>query len=526
MTGYQTIEGIPCTMHRWLLREVLRERWEFNGFVVTDWDTVGLSVRKQFIFQNVVEASAAAVLAGTEMAMTTEGFFEGVLAAWRKGEIGTGTVDTAVANLLRVKFEVGLFDDPKKRYPLPEREEIIYCAAHRKAALETAVASCVLLENNGILPLRTPPKKIAVVGPNADDLFAQLGGWSIGAPQGEFADPIHPRERVVTILDGIHSAFGEASEILYAKGCNAMHGTDKVADFFLPHQPVGYLDEPEGGIGEALRIAEESDLVVAVLGDTQSQVGEGNDRSDMRLGGDQEVLVAALQKTDKPMIVILVVSKPHIIENILGAASAVLCAWNPGSEGGHAVAALLKGEINPSGKLTQSWPRSIGQQPVHYDQKPGWHATRFVSESAEPRYPFGFGLSYTSFAYSDLQTDKETYHADEAIRVRVSVKNAGEVDGDEIVQCYVRDVVRSEVAPLKQLKGWAKISLAAGESQEVCISVPVASLGFYNGEGEQVLEAGEFLIMVGPSSENGQLLSKTIAVTTAANHETTEGNTI
>ncbi len=526
MTGYQTVEGIPCTTHHWLLRDVLREQWKFDGFVVTDWDTVGRAVREQFVFQNVGEASAAAIRAGSEMSMVTEGFFEGVLAAWRKGEIDTDTVDAAVANLLRVKFEVGLFDDPKKRYPLPEREEIVYCSAHRKAAFEAVVASCVLLENNGILPLRTLPKKIAVVGPNADDLFAQLGGWSIGAPQGEFADPVQPRERVVTILDGLRSAFGSQSEILYAKGCNAMHGTDKVADFFLPHQPVGYLDEPEGGIGEAVRIAGESDLVVAVLGDTQSQVGEGNDRSDMRLGGDQEALVAALQKTGKPLILVLVVSKPHIIENIRGAASAILCAWNPGSEGGHAVAALLKGEINPSGKLTQSWPRSLGQQPVHYDQKPGWHATRFVSECAEPRYPFGHGLSYTSFAYSDLQTDKETYGADESIRVRVSVKNTGETAGDEIVQCYVRDVVRSELAPLKQLKGWAKISLAAGETQEVCISVPISSLGFYNCDGARVLEAGEFTIMVGPSSENGQLLSKTIAVTTAATHKTTEGNTL
>lgn len=514
MAGYNCLDGVSCSLNRWLMTDVLRDEWGFDGFVVSDWDNVGRAVKQKMTCKTVAEASAKAVAAGNDMAMATDGFCASIVAAVQNGDLDESVVDEAVRRVLRIKFRLGLFDNPARRGMDAEKiKAVVNCAEHRAASLEASRQSLVLLTNNGVLPLDSSTvRNIAVLGPNADDLFGMLGGWIIGSPQQEFAKAMHDRNHVVTLLDGIKKRFAQ-SAVVYEQGCCAMDADHKVADWFKGHQPEGYLVPPENGIQKAVALAKSADVCVVAVGDTQSQMGECNDRSDMDLGGQQMELLKAVKATGKPLIVVLLVSKPHTIGWVKENADAIVCAWNQGVEGGTAMAELLAGDFNPSGKITQSWPVSIGQQPVNYNQIPGWHASRYMDLSVEPLFAFGHGLSYTQYDYKNLSIQTLEIRTGEPVRASVEVSNTGKRDGIEIVQCYINDIVTSASTPDKELKAWKRVELKAGETKTVEFEIPFEDLSFVDAECCDVVEPGEFELMVGPSSRDAGLLKARFTAT-------------
>jgi beta-glucosidase len=513
MAGYNTLDGTPCSLNRKLLTAILRDEWGFDGFVISDWDNVGRSHREQKVCRDVNEAAPKAVAAGNDMAMTTEGFFEAVLSAVQNGDLDECVVDEAVRRILRIKFRLGLFDDEHRRYPDAQKiKTVINCAEHRALSLEASRQTLTLLTNNGILPLNpSRTGKLAVSGPHAEDLFGILGGWIIGTPQQEYSRAMHDREKIVTPLDGIRQRFADA-EVMYEKACCAVSPDDKVIPWFKGHQPEGYSTPVEGGIERAAAQAKDADVAIAIVGDTPSQVGEACDRADMNLGGEQMELLRALKATGTPLVVVLLTSKPHTIQWVAENADAILCAWNQGSEGGTAIAECLAGDFNPSGKTTQSWPVSIGQQPVCYNRMPGWHADRYVEIPVEPLFPFGHGLSYTRYEYKNLAIPTSELKTGEPVRASVEVSNVGKRDGVEIVQCYINDLVTSAATPDKELKAWKRVELKAGEMKTVEFEIPFEDLSFVDAECCEVVEPGEFEIMIGPSSRDADLLKARFAV--------------
>ncbi len=492
MTAYQSTDGTPCTANRWLLRDVLREEWGFDGFVVTDWDNVGRMHREQMVCATMEEAAQRAVEAGNDMMMTTPEFFEAAVNLVRSGKLDVALIDDACRRILRLKFKLGLFD--RNRYADLEggkgdtNSEVIGCAEHRQVALESAYQSVVLLKNQGnLLPLSDDLKRIAVLGPNADDVMAQLGDWvswsgQLGQQAGE-----RPRESVVTVLDGIRKRAGSGCRVDYARGCDV-------------------LDPSADGVAEAAALAREADVAIVVVGDNLALNGERRDRANLDLSGGQQQLLEAVYATGTPMVVVLINGKPLSIPWVVEHAHAILEAWNPGLEGGTAIAGILFGDRNPSGKLTISFPYHVGQQPVYYNQIPGWHAEHYADMPKEPLFAFGYGLSYTSFDYSNLRLHTKELSPGETLRVEVDVENTGGREGTEIVQLYVNDVYSSVTTPLKELKAFQRVMLKPGEKRTVRLEVPYERLALVNRNMETVVEPGEFEVMVGGSSRDQDLL--------------------
>jgi beta-glucosidase len=498
MTAYQSIDGVPCSANRHLLNDILKDEWGFKGFVVTDWDNVGHMHRLQKVAASMEESSYKAVTAGNDMMMSTPEFFELAVKLVKEGVIEEKYIDEACKRILLVKFKLGLFDE--KRYPdIQNNKMYIGCAEHKEAAYRSALESLVLLKNNNnTLPLSNEIKRIAVIGPSADDVQAQLGDWSFGPRYHPEKPTIEYNEYdtgpIVTILDGIRKRAGSEIEIYYEKGCDL-------------------IDPENKNIPAAMEVARNSDVVIAVVGDTVILNGETRDRSEINLTGAQIELLEAVKAAGKPVIVVLVNGKPLSIEWIKENADAILEAWNPGMEGGNAVASVLFGDFNPCGKLTITFPYSVGQQPTFYNQYPGWHgAGRYIDVSPEPLFPFGFGLSYTSFEYSDLQLSSKEYKTDDNIIVSVNVKNTGKYNGTEVVQVYLNDVYSSVTTPIKELKGFARVSLNPGEQKMVEIKIPVSSLALVNAECKYSVEPGEFEIMVGSSSRDCDLIKDKFTV--------------
>ena len=485
MVAYHAIDGVPCSANRALLQDLLKHAWGFEGFTVTDWNNVGHLVNEQQVCADVTEASVAAIEAGNDMIMSTLGFFDAAVAAIRAGRVKESLVDDACRRMLRLKFELGLFEDP--RYAAEAAcATVVGCAEHRREALDIARQSVVLLKNDHLLPLDGKRlKRIAVVGPNADCPAAVLGDWSLGSNQ--LPDSRYPREKLVTVLDGIRAKIGDTAEVVYARGCNI-------------------TDEDTGGIAEAVGAARDADVCVAVVGDTVEYWGEYKSTATLELMGGQQELLKALHATGTPLVVVLLNSKPLAVNWITENAPAVLEAWNPGSEGGHAVADVLFGDFNPCGKLTISFARHVGQQPVWYNQIPGQHGQGYADLTHEPLYPFGFGLSYTTYEYSDLKIEKPVLKIGESLRASVTVRNTGKRAGTEIVQLYVNDLVTSVTAPVKELKAFERINLAPGESKTVTFDIEGTALSLVDAHCKRVVEPGEFEVMVGPSSKDERLL--------------------
>ena len=489
MTAYQVIDGIPCTANPWLLRTVLRDEWTSDALLVTDWANVTRLVREQFIAADFDEASACAVQAGNDMAMTTPEFYEATLRGLESGTIPMALVDEAVRRILRLKFKLGLFENPR-RMNKAKAASIIGRKPHRDLALQAAGESAVLLKNNGILPLRHDiNRKIAVIGPNADNDIEQLGDWSLGAGQGQGRMRKHDRAKTRTLLDGIITQFGADAEISFASGCGIREpGLHKIA--------------------QAVRLAEASDIVILALGDQLNCTGECRSTATLELQGGQKALFDAVSATGTPIVVVFIASKPLAIPEIDAKADAVLCAFNPGMEGGDALACIIKGTLAPQGRLTISFPVHVGQQPVFYNQTAGAHHQDYPDLPGKGffgLYPFGFGLTYTTFGYYRPAASKAVYKPGEPVELTVEVRNTGERDGVETVQVYMRDVVSSVTWPRKNLVAFRKVALKSGESRQLAFEIPHDQFAIVNTRCERVVEPGEFELLVGGSSKDGDL---------------------
>lgn len=493
MTGYQSMEGVPSTANHWLLTEVLKDEWGFRGVLVTDWDNVGRLVREQRVCATYADAAIVAVRAGNDIMMTTPEFYEGAIEAVRNGRLAESEIDAPCARLLALKFRMGLFENPR-RADLDRAAVEIARPDHRSINLTAARQSLVLLQNNGLLPLDPAQmKSIAVIGPNADDDLQQLGDWSLGASQHPPEAGKQPREKTTTVLDGIRALAPAGFSVRYERGC-------------------AITDDDLSGIPAAVATAQAADAVVAVVGDHLRFIGESLSTATLELQGGQVALLDALEKTGKPMVVVLVNSKPLVLPPSAKRAAAIFECFNPGMEGGRALAEALFGQLNPSGKLTISIPVHVGQQPVFYSQVRGQHGDRYADLTQDPLFPFGHGLSYTQYRYSNLRLAAPMLSQGQSAEVFVDVENAGQLPGDEIVQVYVSDVVTSATWVNKALKGFARIHLMPGEKKTVRIELPWKSFEIVDAGGHSIVEPGEFEVLVGPSSRDDDLLKVTLRV--------------
>ncbi len=493
MTGYQSIEGVPSTANHWLLVEVLKDEWGFRGVVVTDWDNIGRLVKEQKVCATYADAAIMALRAGNDIIMTTPQFYEGAIEAVHSGRLAEAEIDAPCARLLALKFPLGLFENPRR--PDLDRAAVeVPRPEHRAVNLTAARQSLVLLQNNGLLPLDPlKVKSIAVVGPNADDDMQQLGDWTLGSWQHPPEAGKQPREKTTTVLDGLRALAPAGCAIRYEPGCSI-------------------VDDDLSGIPAAVAAAQAADVVVAVVGDHLKFIGETQTTATLELQGGQVALLDALEKTGKPVIIVLVNSKPLVLPPSARRAAAILEGFNSGMQGGQALAEALFGLINPSGKLTISIPVHVGQQPVFYSQVRGQHGNRYADLTQEPLFPFGHGLSYTQYRYSNLRLAAPTLARGQTAAVSVDVENTGRRAGDEIVQVYVTDVVTSATWVNKALKGFARVHLEPGEKKTVQVRLPWEAFQIVDAEGRSVVEPGEFEVLVGPSSRDGDLLKATLRV--------------
>ena len=500
MLGYQSTDGVPITVNDWLLSDVLRGEWGYTGTLITDWDNVGRMVWEQHVQPDYTHAAAAAVRAGNDMVMNTPDFFEGALDAVAKGLLTDDAFDAAVARILTLKFELGLFEDA--RLPGEDVDAVVGSAAHADLNLEVARRSIVLLENDGTLPLRpAAPLRVAVAGPLADDAQEQLGDWAGGSGQAGWLDE-QPREMITTVLDGLRAVDGWS--------VSAVRGAD-IVTFESPADALNPVPwdrsftpaAPDAEqIAEATALAAASDVVVAVVGDRVELYGEGRSTATLELVGGQNALLDALIATGKPVIVVLLASKPLVLPASVSQAAAVIWAANPGMQGGRALAELITGAIEPSGRLPISFARHAGQQPTYYNQIRGQHGHRYADLTQAPLWAFGDGLSYTTVSYSDLTASV----VGDVVNADVTVTNTGNRPVRETVQVYVRDEVTSVSWADRELKAYRQVDLSPGESQRVRIEVPVAECTIVDAAGNRIVEAGEFSLLVGPSSRVETLL--------------------
>lgn len=531
MLGYEAIDGTPVTFNKWLLDGKLRGEWDYHGTLVTDWDNVGRSVWEQHIKPDYETASADAVKAGNDLIMTTPGFYEGAIDAVNNGMLDESLIDDAVARLLTLKFQLGLFENPR----LPDRERIsatIGTDAHMQANLELARESVVLLRNNGALPLAAAgaeaPRRIAVVGPLADDAQNQLGDWAGNSGQVPWMPEGQPREMVTTVLDGVRELAPDGCDVVVARGANVVELVpDPEGELFPDGQPrpniavAAPLDEAL--LDEAEVVARSVDAVIAVVGDVVQLTGETCSTATLELLGGQnqllERMVNVARETHKPLIVVLISSKPQVLPPcIIGAngiivdesptegLGAFIWAANPGMQGGRAIAEIIFGMTEPSGRLPITFPRHAGQLPVFYNEIRGQHGDRYADLTQDPAFAFGEGLSYTTFAYGEpCITNGAEFTAQDAVHVEIDLTNTGARTGTEVVQLYISDVVTSYTWACKELKDFRRVTLEPGETARVAFDLPVSACTIVNGDAERIVEPGEFEILIGHSSRYSDL---------------------
>lgn len=504
MTAFNEINGIPATGNAWLLTELLRNRWGFNGLVVTDYTSINEMIPHGF-GKNEYEVGRLALEAGVDMDMVGEVFVNQLqkLVEEEDGGIAETRIDSACKRILEAKFRLGLMNDPF-RYINPDREAKTQAARqeHRKAARDMARKSMVLLKNEGrVLPLEKTGT-IALIGPLADNRRDMIGSWSAAGDWKE----------AVSLREGMEAAVGDGVQILYAKGANITNDsllTERLnahgGELQIDPRPAAAL------IREALQAARTADVIVAAVGESQGMSGEAASRSEIGLPGRQLDLLKALKETGKPLVIVLMNGRPLALPWEDEHADAILETWFAGSEAGHAIADVLFGDYNPSGKLPMTFPRSVGQVPLYYNHKNTGrpfngkdpldkYKSRYLDVSNEPLYPFGYGLSYTRFTYSNLRISKENLQPGDSLQVEVTVRNAGDYDGEETVQLYIRDLVGSVTRPVKELKNFRKIYLKKGESTRVAFHIRPEDLAFYRADMEYAPEPGAFEVYVGGNS--------------------------
>ncbi|MFF5294836.1 exo-beta-d-1,3/1,6-glucosidase [Paractinoplanes globisporus] len=511
MLGYQSMDGVPITANRWLLNDVLKEEWGFTGTLVTDWDNVGRIVWEQKVCADYAEAAAVAVRAGNDLVMVTPGFFEGAQEAVARGLLTEEEIDAAVRRILRLKFEMGLFENP--RAPDAERQrEIIGIAPHAELNLEVARRSLVLLKNNGVLPLTNEKfRRIAIIGPNADDPQSQLGDWAGNSGQVDWMPDGHPRELIETVLDGFKNVAPANWDITHARGADIERLVpDPAGETYPDGQPRPPISQAAPVDDHLISLARDAairaDYAVVVVGDTVNLAGEHKSTATLELQGGQIALLDAIAATKTPMIVVLLDSKPCVLPPSALNADAIIQAFNPGMRGGRALAELVLGLIEPSGRMPLSVPRHVGQQPVYYNQIRGQHGTRYADLTQEPLFVFGEGLSYTTVEYSDLSvSDRQIWH-DGTIEASVTLRNTGTRPSLETVQAYVSDLVTSVTWAVRELKGYRQVTVPAGESVTVTLEIPASACSLVTADGRRVVEPGDFELHVGPSAREKDLL--------------------
>lgn len=502
MASFNDVNGIPATANKFLMTDVLRKRWGFNGFVVTDY--TGIPEMIAHGLGNLQTVSALALKAGVDMDMVGEGYLTTLTASLKQGIVTMAQIDTACRRVLEAKYRLGLFSDPYKYCDEKRAATEIFTEANRATARKIAADCFVLLKNQGdILPLKKGGT-IELVGPLADNRENMTGTWSVAA---DFS-------RSVSLLQGLKDVAGDGVKILYNRGANldADSVFEERAGMFgkslnRDHRPA------EEMIREAVSTASQADVIVAALGESAEMSGESSSRSNIEIPSTQQDLLKALLKTGKPVVLVLFTGRPLAVKWENEQVPSILNVWFGGSEAGHAIADVLFGDVNPSGKLSTTWPQNVGQVPLYYNHKStgrplaegAWFQkfrSNYLDVSNEPVYPFGYGLSYTHFSYSDLVLSSTSLKGAQKLTATVTVTNDGAKEGKEVVQLYIRDLVGSITRPVKELKGFQKIDLKAGESQKVSFTITPEDLKFYNNDLKYDWEAGDFEIMVGSNSRD------------------------
>jgi len=489
MTSFNDINGVPSTGNRYLLRDVLKGKWGFEGFVVSDWGAVGEMIKHGNV-RNEYEASLCALTAGCDMDMESRNYKNNLAQLVSDQKLSVSVIDEAVKRILLKKFELGLFDDPYRFCNATREQKELNNPAHTLAAREVAKKSIVLLKNeHHLLPLSKSIKTIAFIGPLVKAVMQNKGFWDVEVPGIDSS-------YVVSQWEGLKKKLGRSTSLLYAKGCD-IEGDN------------------HDGFAEALRVAKQADVVILSIGERRDMTGEAKSRSNITIPGVQEDLLKALLSTGKPVVVLINAGRPLVFNYTADHATAILYTWWLGSEAGNAIADVLTGNYNPSAKLTMTFPLSIGQIPLYYNHfntgRPAlndsdrYYRSAYTDLSINPRYEFGYGLSYTTFGYSQLHLNKKKIKADEQLEVSATITNTGTCDGEEIVQLYLRDIVGSIVRPVLELKDFKKILLKAGESKTISFVIDKEKLSFFNQQLKWGAEPGEFDIMIGASSSDIRL---------------------
>lgn len=511
MASFNEVDGIPATGNKWLMDDVLRKQWGFGGFIVTDY--TGINEMIDHGMGDLQTVSALALEAGMDMDMVGEGFLTTLHKSVNEGKITTAQIDAACRRILEAKYKLGLFDDPY-RYCDPQRAATeVYTDANRKIARQTAAESFVLLKNEGnILPLKKNAK-IALVGPLADDRLNMCGTWTVA---GEF-------EKAISVHDGIKMVTGKPENIIVAKGSNIVSDSLLETRIGMFGKATGWDSRPaDVMIAEAVKAAEKSDVVIAVLGEASESSGESSSLTDIEIPQNQRDLMQALLNTGKPVVMVLLTGRPLALKWENDNVPAILNMWFGGSEAGAAVADVIFGDVVPSGKLTTSFPLNTGQIPIYYNHKNTgrpladgqWFSkfrSNYLDVPNEPLYPFGYGLSYTTFTYSDISLSKNSMKPGENIEVKVKVSNTGKYDGKEVVQLYIRDMVGTTTRPVKELKKFEKVMIKKGETREITFKITEEDLKFYNYNLDFVAEPGDFRVFVGGNSRDVKEASFSLA---------------
>ena len=482
MTAYGSIDGEPLTISHRYLKEILKDEFGFDGFVVTDWQNFRQLVKGQTAFESMDEACVEGVIAGNDMSMNSYEFCEALVKAVKEGRVAEEVIDDAVRRILRVKSYLGLLDESKKE---KISRSVIGCDEHHAFNYRVTVDSAVLLKNDGALPIKKT-KKIAVLGPNADDIRAQYGDWTYFSHPD--AKPWETgKESAYTLLKGIKATFAD-SEILYAKGCSVLSDEDE--------------ETSEKWMQEALRAAAEAELSVIAVGDVLAQNGELRDRARLVLSGRQIELVRRVKELGKPVIVVLINGKPLELHELEKYADAIVEAFNNGDEGGLALAKLLSGEENFSGKLPISFPRDSAALPCYYNQYQYWHGGKYIDSRSDSLYPFGFGLSYTNYEYGEPTLAKAELKRGEKTTLSIDVTNTGALDGKETVQLYFKDKICKILTPIRTLLDFRKVEIASKETKTVTFEIDSEKLGYYNRNCEYKVDVGEFSLFVSGDGKN------------------------
>ncbi|MBC6112086.1 beta-glucosidase BglX [Pedobacter fastidiosus] len=486
MNSFNTLNGIPATGNAYLQRDILKDKWKYTGFVVSDWGSIGEMVDHGFA-KNKMQAAELAIKAGSDMDMESRSYLPNLAKLVADKKVSVAIIDDAVRRILRKKFELGLFDDPYRFSNEARQEKELNSPENRKASLSMAEKSIVLLKNNNqVLPLSKNLKKIAVIGPLGKSEKDMQGFWSIA----------WEKDNLVSLYQGLKNKLGDKTELLYAKGCEIS-------------------DSSKTGFAEAIDVAKQADVIVMAVGETLDMSGEAKSKTNIHIPGVQEDLIKAMQATGKPVVVLVMAGRPLIFNWTADNVPAIMYTWWLGSEAGNAMANVLFGDYNPAGKLPMTFPRDEGQIPVYYNYlstgRPAKNDqdTRYRSAYMDlpnsPKFAFGYGLSYTTFEYADLTLSAPQLKIDGKIEVSFILKNTGKYDGEEVAQLYLQDKFASVVRPVKELKEFQKVMLKAGESKKITFTINKEKLSFYNQQLKWGAEPGDFKLMIGTASNNIKL---------------------